>query len=99
MLPIENAAQKLSLRDDEWKLCGAERLTLDAERTIERLAMEKPLIGPLVALCDADEVCPDTLRLAARLAHELSDLDNTMSAVARVVREHGRSARCEGEEG
>lgn len=82
MLPIENAAQKLGLRDDEWKLRGADRLALNAERAIDRLTMEKPLNGPLVALCDAGELCADTLRLGAALAHELSDLDNTMSAVA-----------------
>ncbi len=82
MLPIENAAQNLGLRDDEWKPRGAERLTLEAERATQRLAMERPILGPLVALCDADELCSHTLRLGAALAHELSDLDNTLSAVS-----------------
>ena len=81
MFPISTTAQSLGLRDGEWQPLGPHSLRLDAEQFTERCRTEELAAGPLVTLVDAGPSNVHSIRLAAALAHALSDLDNTFSAV------------------
>jgi formate--tetrahydrofolate ligase len=75
------------LREDEWQPRGTHRLALNSEVFSNRVAAEGGDAGPLIALCGADSDEASTVRLAAHLARELSQLvhqgERNFHAVAR----------------
>ncbi|HEY0073246.1 MAG TPA: formate--tetrahydrofolate ligase, partial [Abditibacteriaceae bacterium] len=87
MFPIESAAQRMLLREDEWQPRGTHRLALNSEVFSNRVAAEGGDTGPLIALCGADSDETSTVRLASHLARELSQSvhhgERTFHAVAR----------------